>query len=297
MKLAELLEEMGSNRKDSIFRIAKDHGINPDSVDIARKGRTNDADKMKLNDGERSVLQYMTTRHVDKDFEIVVPAGVMFDEFQANPVKVWGHDYRLPPIGHDPAIKRTQWGVQAKTVYDDNPDNKLASIAFGLRKKGMLKTSSIGFLPLERYIRKRDGQFDQVLKKLAAKWPELKGKVLQSVNIITTKSLLLEDSDVTIPANVNAQTLAVAKGELGADPELLDLLGFGDFRNELDDVFKDFNPDFKGLEGQGEDDETERIVEKDWEPIIEVDQPRFVEVETDPNAVAKECLDEHLGKV
>lgn len=241
MKLGEIIELLPADVRDGVHATCKEHSIDADATDINRKARTGEPDKWKLDEGSRSVTQYMSTRHIDRDGEIVIPGGMVLSEYRKNPIKIWGHRYDLPPIGVNDPVGIDVNGIKAKTTYDDNPDNKPASIAWGLRKKGMLRTSSVGFIRLESMTR-ADSRFMPALKKLMGKFPELTDRTADRVKRITTKALLLEDSDVTIPANINATTLAVAKGELGIDAEGLELLGFKDFFTDLEIALKGVEP-------------------------------------------------------
>lgn len=173
-----------------------------------------------LKDGEQAIIQYVSTRDVDRDGDIMVPEGAVLKEFLKAPQVCEGHDYQKPPIAKDEWIEPNEYGLMAKTVYAPTPRGQEF---FALRKGGFLSTSSIGFITLESVWRDQTG-FDKLLKGLQSKYSELTEKASENVRRIVTKWLMLEHSDVTIPANPNALTLAVAKS-LNISPEMLKDLG------------------------------------------------------------------------
>lgn len=176
-----------------------------------------------FDEGERAVISYVSTRDIDRDKEIMLPEGCILDDFLLAPQVLWGHDYSEPPIGSDDWIKADKYGIKAKTRY---ATTDRAEEIWTLKREGHLKTSSVGFIPIESV--EKDGPgWAEVIKKLGEKW-EVKPKHFAEVNRIYTKWLLLEHSDVSVPSNPHALTLAVAKGlkisdktirELGIDIE------------------------------------------------------------------------------
>ncbi len=116
---------------------------------------------------------------VDRMGEVIDQSGWVLDNYQKNPVILWGHNVReeRPPIGK--ALKVWLQGAQARTkklmftVQFDLQDDFAAGI-YRKVKDGFINTVSVGFMPLER----EDNTF--------------------------TKSELLELSFVPVPANPEA---------------------------------------------------------------------------------------------
>jgi len=180
-------------------------------------------EKFEIEAGERAAIRWVSTIDVDRDREILMPDGCRLTEFRKAPQVLWGHNYRMPPIGRDAWIKK--WpkdnpkGILAKTIYAMTP---MAEEIWSLVSGGFLRTSSVGFIPLKS-VRSGEQGFD----KLCDKIEQIYGTNLgdrSKLRKIYTDWLLLEHSDVSVPANINALTVAVGKG-LELSEELLEELG------------------------------------------------------------------------
>lgn len=159
---------------------------------IKRKALSTDLD---LLPGERTDISTINTAALDRDYEIVRPEGIELEEYQANPIVLWNHDYDVP-IGKCLWVKRTEKGLVAKTQYPKRPKDfegewRIDSI-FGLIQSGVLRAKSIGYLPLEI---EQPGEDDPA-----------------ECRAVTTRATLLEYSVVSVPANPEALLEAVSKG-------------------------------------------------------------------------------------
>lgn len=161
--------------------------------------------KAKVDESERSVIRYISTREMDRDNEILDPKGIDYKLYNLNPVVMWAHDYSEMPIGKNVSIEVDDYGVKAKTIY---AETEKANDVFNLIKGGFLNTASVGFIPKERIWKGQTGW-----EKTVAKYNELWETDIEKTGaeIITTKWTLLEYSDVPIPSNPYALTLDVAK--------------------------------------------------------------------------------------
>lgn len=169
-----------------------------------------------LDPGNREVLQYVSTRDIDRDAEILAPDGAVLSEFRKAPQVLWGHDYSIPPIGSDREISSDGYGVRAVTRY---AETDLANDVWSLRRDGHLNTSSVGFVPLEWTDRAAEG-WKKLTEKLSAMW-DMAVEDFEQVTRVYTKWLLLEHSDVSVPANINALTIQV--GQEAADERAAEL--------------------------------------------------------------------------
>ena len=174
-------------------------------VTVLRKAASADADE--LQEGERAAIRYVSTRDKDRDDEIMLPSGAMLEQFKLAPQVLWGHNYSEPPIGSDEWIRADDYGLKAKTIY---ASTTRAEEVWTLVKEGHLKTSSVGFIPLES-VRAEDSKWKPLTTRLSQKWG-VNDEYFSSVSKIHTKWLLLEHSDVSVPSNIHALTQAVAKG-------------------------------------------------------------------------------------
>jgi len=170
------------------------------------------ADQKELIDGERADVSVVAAEVVDRDKEVVIPGGIDLKHFQKNPVVVFGHDYRQPPVGKAQWIKFMggERQIRAKTVYAPRPSDHPSAAewfpdsVYSLVKGGFLPGKSIGFLPL-------DGGP-----------PTREEGGYKGANWVIRKSVLLEYSVVSIPANQDALVQAVAKGTLTIPVSLAD---------------------------------------------------------------------------
>lgn len=120
----------------------------------------------------------ISTDNIDRHGEIVDQKGIDFTNYMTNPVVLWGHNHNQIPVGVTDEIYTRVVGSQVQTVAKGRfAPHEFAQTLRQLYDAGMLKTSSIGFIPLE-----------------------------YNGNVIT-KSELLEWSFVSIPANPYALAL------------------------------------------------------------------------------------------
>lgn len=94
----------------------------------------------------------ISTAAVDRDRDRVMPLGANLDNYKANPVVQWGHNYKDPwaTIGKTTQLDITEKGISAsfefrQPVNDSDP----MAIIRSLWDSGLVKTASIGFNPLQ----------------------------------------------------------------------------------------------------------------------------------------------------
>ena len=211
--LSKLMPVLPINVREAI---ASGESITSEAI-VLRKAASVNAEE--LQEGERAAIRYVSTRDKDRDDEIMLPGGAVLDQFRLAPQVLWGHNYSEPPIGSDEWIKADDYGLKAKTVYATTPR---AEEVWTLVKEGHLKTSSVGFVPLES-VRTDDSGWKPLIGQLGEKWG-VNARHFSGVKTIHTKWLLLEHSDVSVPSNIHALTQAVAKG-LAISDELKHELG------------------------------------------------------------------------
>jgi HK97 family phage prohead protease len=123
---------------------------------------------------------------IDRDGDIIDPAGLDTANYERNPVVLYAHDYRSDPIGKTLSIKKDGQRVlfSPQLAVDISPRAKMY---FEMVKAGILNAFSIGFIPKAWTDRQNpDG----------------------SITRIFTQTELLEISLVPVPANANALVLA-----------------------------------------------------------------------------------------
>jgi hypothetical protein len=172
---------------------------------IVRKGFT--PQKAEVNAKERSRVVRITPGAVDRDGEVLRPDGGEFDQYLANPVVLFAHDYQSIPVGKCVSLKTDSKGVIAKTVYNNT---RLANEIYQLAADGFPLAVSVGFLPAESAHRGDSGFQAQLDECVMNGWVKKSEAAL--VRRIYSKWILLEYSDVPVPANPEALQLAISKG-------------------------------------------------------------------------------------
>lgn len=193
--------------KDAYPDMASEYG---DEAELIRKGIT-PAD-LKIDEGERAIVSYITTAAKDRDGEIVLPQGADLKFYRKNPVVLFGHDYKSLPIGKNMWIKTDEKGLIAKTKYAEHEE---AEKVYQYRKSGFPLAESIGFIPIKAYSKRwKEGGYawDEGDLRILEQDFGLSASTLADVWTVYTKWSLLEYSDVAVPANPEAIQLAKSKG-------------------------------------------------------------------------------------
>lgn len=126
---------------------------------------------------------------LDRAGEVIDQNGWMLDNFRANPVLLWAHDYYSKPIGKitDIEVRAGRLMFKAQLAVDISEE---AAVIYQMFQEGYLNAYSVGFNPIE--------------------WKS--GNGVDEPYRTYTKAELLEISAVPVPANPNALQLAAAKG-------------------------------------------------------------------------------------
>jgi len=208
MKLTEKLAKKEINTLASKFGIS---GKNTD-LELIRKGTTPfDIGDVQFEANERSVIKTITTVAKDRDDEIILPDGIILDHYNKQPVVLPGHNYSGLGVGKSIWIKSIKdgYGLMQKTQY---AKTQLAEEYWKWQKDGFPMAASIGFIPIKSFKNGEQG-FNEISKSLIDKgW--IDSETIKSTKRIYTKVLLLEVSDVLVPSNQEAVTVAVSKGLL-----------------------------------------------------------------------------------
>jgi len=175
---------------ETVKLIAKNFGIKEEDAEFVRKGIT--PSDLKVDEEEKAIVSYITTKAVDRDGEIVDPDGAILDDYRKHLVVLFGHDYKQLPIGKNIWIKQDKKGLVAKTVYANHAE---AQKVYQYRKDGFPLAQSIGFVPVD-------------VEDFPAEAQQKNGGVKRHYK----KWALLEYSDVPIPSNPEALQVAISKG-------------------------------------------------------------------------------------
>ena len=80
---------------------------------------------------------------------MIEPRGVRVDNFQKNPIVLFGHDSWAFPVGKNLALEVSDQAITALTQFaGDAQAHPQAETAYRLARDGFLKAWSIGFMPI-----------------------------------------------------------------------------------------------------------------------------------------------------
>lgn len=181
-------------------------------ADFTFRRMAKSAAEFQLEEGSRTDVSTITTDAVDHQKEVVLPSGLDFAVFRANPVVPFSHNYDTLPVGKCTWIKGSGNGIAAMTKYAKCPPNHtdwLPDAILSMMQEGMCTGKSIGFIPQHM----RAPTAEEVARR-----PELK-----AANVVIDKARLLEYSIAPVPCNPDALTVAVSKS-LGGDSALAALV-------------------------------------------------------------------------
>ena len=206
---------------------------------------------LDVNEGERAVTAWITTDSIDRDGDVMLPKGADLKDFAKSPTVFFNHNYDLP-IGKTVALKRTDHGIQAKTVFAKRPESHegewLPDTVFSLFQQGVIKGFSIGFQPMKGHPASDEDKI----------------KFGDGVQYVFDGWKLLEYSVAPLPANQDALAEAVSKGVISKSA--------ADAVIEAQDDDGDEDDDTKSVTDDGVELVIEDTVAKsDNEPVDEQD--------------------------
>lgn len=139
------------------------------------------------------VLEFVgSTEKQDRDGEVIRAEGWDLKNYKKNPVFMWAHDYRQPPIGKALSAKVTDNKLTFKIEFADADTYEFADTIYKLYKGGFLKATSVGFIPREW----EDGDGEKAPRRTYK------------------KQELLELSGVPVPSNPDAVLTPAREAEI-----------------------------------------------------------------------------------
>jgi HK97 family phage prohead protease len=133
-----------------------------------------------------------STAEVDRYGDVIEVEGWDLKNYQKNPVFLWAHDYRQPPVGKALKVAKTDQGLLFHVKFATAEEYPFADTIYKLYLGGYLKATSVGFQDLAR-----EPITDKEGKQTGWRFK---------------KHELYELSAVPVPANPNALIMAVQKG-------------------------------------------------------------------------------------
>ncbi len=197
--------------------VGADFGVSKDDACYALKDfpvRTEDK-------GKREVISYISSIALDRDNEALLTEGAILDDYRENAVVLWAHQYDQLAVGRNIWIvpEDDDTVLKARTRYTTQKSNPLGVQLYNYRKEKNPLAESVGFVPIE-WVKKEDKEFgavfDSWLERYTAFMQGMGREMPEKIkpDTIFTKWVLLEYSDVMVPSNPFAVTVAVEKGLL-----------------------------------------------------------------------------------
>jgi HK97 family phage prohead protease len=136
--------------------------------------------------GERQVETIASTASLDREGDRILPSAWRLDSYLKNPVVLWAHDYRTPPIAKSIKVSVVNGSLVTIDEFPEPGIHPLADVVYGLVQSGVIRAKSVGFTPV--------------------KW-----QPNDSGGRDFTEVELLEHSFVSVPANAEAVITARSK--------------------------------------------------------------------------------------
>ena len=140
---------------------------------------------------------------LDRDGEVIKVDGWQLANYKKNPVVLWGHRHDIPAIGKAERVYKDDGKLKFKVRFAQEGAHELADTVRALIDDDILKSVSVGYIPLKREYPSDDEK---------AKQPQ----------VVTMKAELYELSVVNVPANQNA--LISSMKEKGYEQKMIDLV-------------------------------------------------------------------------
>ena len=219
-ELIPILKSRYATKKDfdKLEELIKELGL--DEVEIIDKGFSGTEKGYEVDEDENTIIKYVSTISVDRDGDIVLPEGVILDDFNKHKVILYAHRHGADmfgggeptlPIGKDVWIKRDKFGLKAKQSY--HLVTELSRNIYDMHRKGYPLASSIGFIVLESVNNDGGKEWKEMVKHIKDKYG-MTTKAINSAKRVFTKTYLLEHSDCPVGSNPDALALAFQNGEV-----------------------------------------------------------------------------------
>lgn len=156
------------------------------------------ADDIKIiDDAKRQIDFIISSERVDRMGDVIMVNGWDLKEYKKNPVVLFGHASRVPPIGKALNVRKEDGVLKATAEFMPPEISAFADSIYQMYKAKYLRATSVGFIPL--------------------KWEAITDDKGDWQGYRFIKSELLEFSCVPIPANPDALMDARSKG-INVDP-------------------------------------------------------------------------------
>jgi Escherichia/Staphylococcus phage prohead protease len=158
---------------------------------------------IKAVDSEARTMRFVASdESVDRYGDIIRASGWQLENFRKNPVLLFAHDSRQPPVGQVPSIEVVETELIAECLFRPEGDSQLSDDVWRAVEGGFLRAVSVGFTPT--------GPVNELVDS-TGNWTGYE----------FTSQELLELSVVPVPANPQALAVAKSLGIADATARLL----------------------------------------------------------------------------
>lgn len=161
------------------------------SEEIIRRAFTCDNIK-SIDEDKRQIDFIISTDRVDRMGDIITVNGWQLKEFRRNPVILFAHNSRVPPIGRAIKVGKADGALTATGEFMEPDLSEFADSIYRMYLGGYMRAVSVGFKPIE--------------------WERMEDDDERFTGIKFTKHELLEFSAVPVPANPDALIAARSAG-------------------------------------------------------------------------------------
>lgn len=115
----------------------------------------------EVTDLDNRTLRFtISTSSPDRERDIVNVSGWKLDAYKQNPVVLWAHDYRQPPIAKAVDVQVVGDRLVASAEFVPKELSPFADSIYQMIKAGFLKGTSVGFRPLKWTLNSERGGMD-----------------------------------------------------------------------------------------------------------------------------------------
>ena len=108
-----------------------------------------DSVKQEGDEAARSIRFTITTGTMDRERDVINPAGWKVEQYLKNPIVLWAHDYRNLPIARSRELIVTERGLSSVAEFPAKGVHPFADTVYDLLKGGFLNATSVGFAPIK----------------------------------------------------------------------------------------------------------------------------------------------------
>lgn len=114
----------------------------------------------EVDDGERTLDFVISTETPDRDADTIAAEGWDLKQYLKNPVVLWGHNYRQPPIGRALEVDVEDGALRSRAQFTPQDLYPFGYMVYEMYRQGYLRAVSVGFMPQKYSINEERGGVD-----------------------------------------------------------------------------------------------------------------------------------------